>query len=640
MAFANVPGAVNLQWKVVDGASLSLRIPNVSKVFGSGGKTLRVCSSLGNKKIPGSTRILSVNAYRKKDKEFDAVGLKAFKQGPKAKNVQLKVKGLQCLAQIDLACEPLKSLTGKRSVVATTGGFSQPLGSSGVYLQVNVMDAPEKARLPKGRPRKRPASAAQTGAGKRRKVLRPKKLEPAEVEEAPLLGAQHRSKWFVRFVEKYDPKRDRSVEDAITEVLGEIAEQYDPKKHGPDDAVTKALRKKVLPTGKVARAKALIRLYTMDTQLYLKVNEGLRKDSRALIQAFAPYISALRDCFRSDGLIKGLQPFYGEVKRRITLPSNDAAERYVRSEVERDGDVCWPAFTSTSMGEPLEGNMLFEISCNKMLEIAVREGRLGRHYVPAAIKHLSAFGIENEVLFPPHVLFRVHNKNIKMRRVQLETKEFPLVWDLIKARDWRLFKLWAEKHSGRVNTTDCSYSLINEVAREYLDAEEEAGDVNPLEICVQHGANINEEEPKSGDTPTIKVARAVARTATPKARAAKLLDWCIVAGGNAQAKPSRGGHSAQELAPEAVKRSQAKAKRAFRWDYYVEDGIDGKAEGWYPYDAEAWPSMEAGFTAWCRGGPSTLVVPSGAFRYEVDYRASAQKNTTTGKRRLIVRVPL
>eukprot|EP00971_Amphidinium_carterae_P017878 352270-Amphidinium_carterae.1 len=72
-----------------------------------------------------------------------------------------------------------------------------------------------------------------------------------------------------------------------------------------------------------------------------------------------------------------------------------------------DKQFVWPQFTSTSTSDSaaFEGNIRFEIACNKHL----KPGTNTQMYVPKSIQHLSEFQDEAEVLFPPHVHFRVVN---------------------------------------------------------------------------------------------------------------------------------------------------------------------------------------------------------------------------------------
>jgi hypothetical protein len=79
------------------------------------------------------------------------------------------------------------------------------------------------------------------------------------------------------------------------------------------------------------------------------------------------------------------------------------------------------------------------------------------------------------------------------------------------------------------------------------------------------------------------------------------------------------------------------------WQYLVDDGIDKKSNGWYPYDSDAIEHVEelhAEHEANTGGKNPTAkrYVKSGSFTYCIDLDASTQQNTTTMKKRQIRRV--
>jgi len=79
-----------------------------------------------------------------------------------------------------------------------------------------------------------------------------------------------------------------------------------------------------------------------------------------------------------------------------------------------------------------------------------------------------------------------------------------------------------------------------------------------------------------------------------------------------------------------------------RWEYRVADSIDGKSNGWFPYDVRASEQVEelyAEHIANKKGSNSTSkrFVPSGKFTYCLHMDELRQKNTTTGKERQIRR---
>merc|ERR1712232_482421 len=78
------------------------------------------------------------------------------------------------------------------------------------------------------------------------------------------------------------------------------------------------------------------------------------------------------------------------------------------------------------------------------------------------------------------------------------------------------------------------------------------------------------------------------------------------------------------------------------WEYYVDDGVDRKRDGWYPYESDASKQVEelyAEHGANKKGSNSTAkrFVPSGTFTYCLDLDGLSQRNTSTGKKRKIRR---
>jgi hypothetical protein len=78
------------------------------------------------------------------------------------------------------------------------------------------------------------------------------------------------------------------------------------------------------------------------------------------------------------------------------------------------------------------------------------------------------------------------------------------------------------------------------------------------------------------------------------------------------------------------------------WEYYVDDGVDHKRKGWYPYDRHAMQQVEELYAedAANKAGKNPTdkrFVASGKFTYCVDLNKLIQLNTTTGKVRKIRR---
>lgn len=67
------------------------------------------------------------------------------------------------------------------------------------------------------------------------------------------------------------------------------------------------------------------------------------------------------------------------------------------------------------------------------------------------------------------------------------------------------------------------------------------------------------------------------------------------------------------------------------WQYYVDDGVDGKPTGWYDYTKEAAEIVEGVYSEWQNNQQqrfSVRSVQSGAFSYRVDFNDMKQTNVT------------
>ncbi|CAJ1458407.1 unnamed protein product [Effrenium voratum] len=78
----------------------------------------------------------------------------------------------------------------------------------------------------------------------------------------------------------------------------------------------------------------------------------------------------------------------------------------------------------------------------------------------------------------------------------------------------------------------------------------------------------------------------------------------------------------------------AKKEEKARWQYYVDDCLDGKRRGWHPFEAKAAAQVEEIYRR-----SREKVVSSSLFSYTVDLAAGTQRNTKTGKVRQIRRLP-
>eukprot|EP00466_Bigelowiella_natans_P017468 jgi/Bigna1/75209/fgenesh1_pg.33_\ len=67
--------------------------------------------------------------------------------------------------------------------------------------------------------------------------------------------------------------------------------------------------------------------------------------------------------------------------------------------------------------------------------------------------------------------------------------------------------------------------------------------------------------------------------------------------------------------------------RTHRWQYYVDDHVDGKATGWYDYDLEASDVVDFAFKDWKRNpAVSVRAIKSGTYTYSVNFNEMEQTN--------------
>jgi predicted DNA-binding WGR domain protein len=86
----------------------------------------------------------------------------------------------------------------------------------------------------------------------------------------------------------------------------------------------------------------------------------------------------------------------------------------------------------------------------------------------------------------------------------------------------------------------------------------------------------------------------------------------------------------------------ASAGPAGKWQYYVDDNVMGKVNGWYDYDNVGNKNCEDLWTQYqSNKGYSQRVVDSGGqYSYHVDLTNLTQRNTTSGKQRYIRRLDI
>eukprot|EP01006_Ploeotia_vitrea_P032968 TRINITY_DN6514_c0_g1_i1.p1 TRINITY_DN6514_c0_g1~~TRINITY_DN6514_c0_g1_i1.p1 ORF type:complete len:128 (+),score=18.63 TRINITY_DN6514_c0_g1_i1:157-540(+) len=68
-----------------------------------------------------------------------------------------------------------------------------------------------------------------------------------------------------------------------------------------------------------------------------------------------------------------------------------------------------------------------------------------------------------------------------------------------------------------------------------------------------------------------------------------------------------------------------------KWEYWVDDGVDGKTQGWYPYDDSAILIADNICSQWVKNNKSAQLsirsVKSKTYQYSVDFNSMQQQNT-------------
>ena len=93
---------------------------------------------------------------------------------------------------------------------------------------------------------------------------------------------------------------------------------------------------------------------------------------------------------------------------------------------------------------------------------------------------------------------------------------------------------------------------------------------------------------------------------------------------------------------DVLKVDTSRAKTPGRWEYYIDDYVDGKPTGWYSYDETGRENCEELWETYLANKSYTIrLVQSGSmgFQYLVDLTNMTQRNITTMKTRRIRRVP-
>lgn len=74
------------------------------------------------------------------------------------------------------------------------------------------------------------------------------------------------------------------------------------------------------------------------------------------------------------------------------------------------------------------------------------------------------------------------------------------------------------------------------------------------------------------------------------------------------------------------------------WQYWVDDGVDGKRTGWYDYTEDASKGVDEVFIQWQDNDwLNVRCIASGNYSYKVDFNQMQQQNISTSKTRSIRR---
>eukprot|EP00811_Abedinium_folium_P016319 NODE_2525_length_2196_cov_6.381344.p1 GENE.NODE_2525_length_2196_cov_6.381344~~NODE_2525_length_2196_cov_6.381344.p1 ORF type:complete len:463 (-),score=104.45 NODE_2525_length_2196_cov_6.381344:264-1652(-) len=403
-------------------------------------------------------------------------------------------------------------------------------------------------------------------------------------------------------------------------------------------AICATLALTTLPADPTHRGKELLRLYTGDL-LYGSVNKALYTNDAGELDKYGAYIWELRAVFRlveRDGQLctkhSIIRPFFGTCARGCNMPAAVVEEQ--KRRWKRGQLLCWSSFTSTSAGTSFGGNVKYSIDCGTMAT-----PKSGQYY-PCNISDVSEYPGEREVLWPPHCSFRLVNVLTNAdgtHTVEMETVEFPSVWELVKEELWEQFERWAEAHRDKIDTGARSFSIIGDVAR-CIKTALVAG-VNPIKVCVKHGANINEVDCVTKETPVMTVAkRHKALVERGEGDLSAVLRTIIEHGGNMFMASDNDTSAADVLGAAALWCIPAETAQ---WEYYVDDGVDGKEAGWYVYATGMGAAIEARFQEWLSSGSSAVHEPffveGGGNSYEIRFAMMSLSNSTTRQQRKIRR---
>jgi len=259
---------------------------------------------------------------------------------------------------------------------------------------------------------------------------------------------------------------------------------------------------KALPDDPKARQKELVRIYTMETQIYPQMNLALRQDHFQRMKYFGAFIKELRDVFYTDHIDQIIDPYIGACYRGITVPN---VMQFI-SEYVPGFEFVWTSFTSTTANKEMAGgfgNLLFEIHC--------REPATGSfddefpEYAPADIKMFSDSKEESEILIPPNTRLRVitiqmptRTNGLSCPMVVCETTGYDSIWGLIDAGNYGEIVDFCQHHYHLVQGDGYTHSILH--------AAIDSGDADVAEAVMEANPNFDQMCEDTGMTALQKLS--------------------------------------------------------------------------------------------------------------------------------------
>ena len=149
------------------------------------------------------------------------------------------------------------------------------------------------------------------------------------------------------------------------------------------------------PPGLTVDEACAVRFYTMETPFYRAFNSALRTRDRDEAKRFFPFLQllllAMHKLPKSEGTL-----FRGT--RNLPVPVIDEYKR--KAETRRC--IFWGACSSTTTSVRTLSNPMFCGQVGNRVKFVIQDCGVG-----ASVEALSAIGVENEVLLPPCLRFKV-----------------------------------------------------------------------------------------------------------------------------------------------------------------------------------------------------------------------------------------